>query len=128
MKQEVNTTDTRPAAETSVRYTYTPKVDIWETAEAFVVEAEMPGVEEQNVDLKIENQTLYLLGRVTPANPSDHSPAYVEYEQGNYERSFTLSNAVDEEHIKATMKHGVLRLELPKREASKPRKIAVLGA
>ncbi len=116
-------------AETTPRYTFTPKVDIWETAEAYFIEAELPGVDEQNVDVKVEDELLTLLGRVEPEKgAAGFTKTYAEYETGNFERVFRLNGDVDGERIAASMKHGVLRLELPKREALKPKRIQVTAA
>jgi HSP20 family protein len=126
------TTTTKQPAETEVsatnRYTFTPKCDIWETADAVYLEAELPGVDEQGVDVKLEDGVLSLLGRVTPETYTGLQRTYAEYEPGSFERSFRISDAVDEERISATLRNGLLRIELPKREAVKPRRIQVATA
>jgi HSP20 family molecular chaperone IbpA len=106
-------------------YTYAPRVDIHEDEHAFYVEAEMPGVAEGAVDVKLEEGVLTLLGQVEPLHVDGYQRVYTEYQTGNYERSFRITDAVDAERIEATLKHGVLKLTLPKREAIKPRRIEV---
>lgn len=117
----------QPAAAAN-RYTYTPKCDIWETADAVYLEAELPGVEEQNVDVKLEDGVLSILGRVAVPDLTGYQRSYTEYESGNFERSFRVSEAIDEGRISASLKHGLLHVELPKREAVKPRRIQVAVA
>jgi len=123
---------TRPEAAqpatTANRYTYTPKCDIWETADTVYLEAELPGVEEQNVDIKLEDGVLSILGRVNGPDFAGYQRSYCEYESGNFERSFRVSEAIDEERITAALKNGLLHVELPKREAVKPRRIQVAVA
>ena len=106
-------------------YVFTPKVDIWETEEDIQLVAEMPGVDEKNVDINLQDQTLTILGRVTPDEMKGYDKVYSEYHVGNYERSFTLAQDIDRDKIKATMKQGVLTLVLPKSESAKPRRIEV---
>lgn len=105
--------------------TYRPRVDLRETPEAFLLEAEMPGAGEADVDVKVENGILRVLGRVPASEPEAYKTRMLEFQPGNYERSFELADTIDAEHIEATMRHGVLRLKLPKREAAKPKRILV---
>lgn len=107
------------------RYTYTPRVDVREDEHAYYVEAEMPGVTEKTVDVKLEDGVLTILGRVEPRDLPGYQLVYSEYEVGNYERAFRISDAIDASHIQAALSYGLLRLTLPKREAVKPRRIDV---
>lgn len=126
MANELANRDTQQEATTQPnRYTFTPKVDIWETEGTVYLEAELPGVDEKSVDIKLEEGVLSILGRVTPVDLDGYKRTYAEYESGNFERSFRISEHIDEEEINATLKHGLLHLELPKREAAKPRRIKV---
>ena len=108
--------------------TFIPKVDIYETKDAIFFVADMPGVDEKTVDIKLEKNVLTISGYVENGALNDHSFLFSEYEVGDYERAFTLSDEIDRENIKATVKDGVLRLELPKSEKIKPKKIAVKAA
>lgn len=102
---------------------FTPSVDIYENEEAIILTADMPGVNNESVDIHLEDSTLRIQGHV--ARGKIANPLVEEYRIGDYIRTFTLSNLIDQENIQASMKNGVLRLELPKSEAAKPRKITV---
>jgi len=108
--------------------TFVPRVDIYETREALLLIADMPGVDEKTVDVELEKNVLTISGHVENGKLKDHKLLFSEYEVGDYERAFTLSDEIDREKIKATVKQGVLRLELPKAEKVKPKKIAIRAA
>jgi len=108
--------------------TFVPRVDIYETREALFLIADMPGVDDKTVDVELEKNILTISGRVDDGKVKDHTLVFSEYEVGDYERTFTLSDEIDREKIKATVKQGVLRLELPKAEKVKPKKIAIQAA
>ncbi|MEN6421907.1 MAG: Hsp20/alpha crystallin family protein [Smithella sp.] len=105
--------------------TFVPRVDIYETKEALFLIADMPGVDEKTVDVELEKNILTISGRVENGKVKDYSLVFSEYEVGDYERTFTLSDEIDREKIKATVKQGVLRLELPKAEKVKPKRITI---
>ena len=106
-------------------YTYTPKADIWESANSFSIMAEMPGVEKEGVNVKLEEGVLSIIGRVQPASFEGYNLAVSEYKVGNFERAFQISDEINEDKIQATMANGVLNLVLPKKEAVKPKQIEV---
>lgn len=108
--------------------TFVPRVDIYETKEALFLIADMPGVDEKTVDVELEKNVLTISGRVENGKVKDYSLVFSEYEVGDYERTFTLSDEIDREKIKASVKQGVLRLELPKAEKVKPKKITINAA
>ena len=108
--------------------TFVPRVDIYEAKEALFLIADMPGVDDKTVDVELEKNILTISGRIENGKFKDHTLVFSEYEVGDYERSFTLSDEIDREKIKATVKQGVLRLELPKAEKVKPKKIAIQAA
>ena len=108
--------------------TFVPRVDIYETKDALFLIADMPGVDEKTVDVELEKNILTISGRVENGRVKDYRLVFSEYEVGDYERTFTLSDAIDREKIKANVKHGVLRLELPKAEEVKPKKIIINAA
>lgn len=108
--------------------TYVPRVDIVENNDSIVIQAEMPGVNEDSIDITLEKNVLSINGYVEPAQPDNHNPIYTEYELANYHRSFTLSNIIDRDNIEALVKDGVLNLTLPKTAEAQPRKIAVQSA
>ena len=116
-----------PAAmeRTRERTVFTPRTDIYEREDALVLVADMPGVDQNSVEINVDRRVLTVTGRVVPEQVADHRLAYAEYESGDFERSFTLTEEVDIEKIEATVRNGVLRLVLPKSEAAKPKKITV---
>ncbi len=125
-KQEVETVD--GAERTRARRAYVPRVDIYETDDAIVLLTDMPGVDENAIDITLEKNVLTLNGLVEENNPDNYSLAYAEYQSGDFQRSFNLSNEIDREKIEATVKNGVLRLYLPKAGPAKTRKISVKGS
>jgi HSP20 family protein len=122
-KQEVQIADgierTRP------RKIFAPLADVLETPEEIVVLADMPGVDENNLDITLEKNILSIAALVDPPSFEGYSLAYREYASGDYQRSFTLSDEVDRDKISATVKDGLLKLILPKSKFSKARKITV---
>jgi len=104
---------------------YTPNVDILERKDDIVVTADLPGVDENSLDINLEKNVLTINGRVESEVPEPYRMAYAEYGTGDYQRAFTLSDEVDKERIHATMKNGVLRLVMPKAAEAKARKITV---
>ncbi len=109
----------------SNQYTFTPKCGIWETADNVLLEVELPGVDEKGVDVKLEDGVLTILGEVTKHEVDGYSRSYAEYETGNFERSFRITEEIDADKIAATIRNGLLTLSLPKREAVKPKRISV---
>jgi HSP20 family protein len=105
--------------------TFVPRVDIYETNDALFLIADMPGVDDKTVDVELEKNILTISGRVEDGKVKDYNLVFSEYEVGDYERTFTLSDEIDRDKIKATVKQGVLRLELPKAEKVKPKKIMI---
>lgn len=116
----------RDAAEpTRTGVYYTPAVDIFENEAAITVVADMPGVDKNELDIDLKDNILTITGQVR--QPDERFQAvYREYGIGGYTRRFTLGNKVDQSKITATLKDGVLTLELPKAEAMRPRKIDIL--
>jgi HSP20 family protein len=108
--------------------TFVPRVDIYETKDFIYLVADMPGVDEKSVDVELEKNILTITGSVNAEEAKDKTLIYSEYEIGDYERTFTLSDEIDREKIFATVKNGVLRLELPKAEKVKPKKITIKAA
>jgi HSP20 family molecular chaperone IbpA len=107
------------------RKVFTPRADIYETPEAIVVLADMPGVDDGSVEITVEKNILTIDGHVEPFRPEGYRPAHTEYGIGDYHRAFTLSDEIAREGIHATMKGGVLRLTLPKAGPALARKIPV---
>ncbi|MGA1868005.1 MAG: Hsp20/alpha crystallin family protein [bacterium] len=110
---------------TQNRKVFVPKVDIFERGDDTILLADLPGVDEKSVDINLDKNVLTITGVVDAKKADGYRLAYAEYETGDYQRSFTLSNEINKDKIEATMKNGVLRLHLPKAEEAKPKKIAV---
>jgi HSP20 family protein len=104
---------------------FLPAVDIYETAEAIVVLADMPGVPADKVSIDLKEGQLTLSGEIAPPQGNQEHLLVQEYDTGNFLREFTLGQLVDQSRIEAAMKDGVLRLTLPKVEKAKPRKIEI---
>lgn len=101
-----------------------PLTNIVETKDAYVLEAELPGVTKDGLEVSVENGELTIVGRRAAAAPEGRA-VYRESRGGDFRRTFTLDAAVDAGRITAKLELGVLRLTLPKAESLKPRKIAV---
>jgi HSP20 family molecular chaperone IbpA len=123
--QKKEATPAREGERTRARRVYTPDVDIIERKDDIVVMADMPGVDENTVDITLEKNTLTIYGKVDAEIPEHHRLWLSEYGIGDYQRSFTLSDEVNRDRIQAAVKNGVLKLILPKAEAVKTRKIVV---
>ena len=103
-----------------------PEVNIFETKEGYVLEAEMPGVNKDGLEITLENNEITIVGRRQDESASGH-PLFRERHAADYRRVFELDPAIDGSKISARMEQGVLTLALPKSEKVKPRKIRVDG-
>lgn len=113
------------AESTRTRPVYTPLADIFETEDALVLVVDMPGVRPDQVDVSLDKRVLTIAGRGGP-DPHEHGSAVVrEYRAGDFERSFTLSDTIDESGVEAVMSDGVLRLTLPKAKSTPAKAIKV---
>jgi HSP20 family protein len=100
-----------------------PPVDIYETREGLVVLADVPGVAQEALEVRVDNHMLTIRGHARHGVPGEVT--YREYELVNFFRQFELSDKVDQGRITADLKCGVLTLNLPKAEEAKPRQIEV---
>jgi len=107
---------------------YTPAADIFESEDAITLLADMPGVAASDLSIDLRDSVLTLTGRARVPTESKESPLLREYAAGTFYRQFTLSDTIDQSRIDAKIVDGVLRLELPKAERAKPRKISVKSA
>lgn len=103
---------------------FSPAVDIYDTEKELVLLADMPGVNTEQVEVDLRDDTLTILGRLV-GNSGDGQPLLTEYEVGNYFRTFKLTQVVDRSKISASLSDGVLKLVLPKVEKAVPRKIPI---
>ena len=107
------------------RRVYMPRTDIYETNDGLVLVMDVPGADEHSVEVTLEKNVLTV--NAYPAFPQfdTHTLAYAEYGEGDYQRSFALSNEIDRSSIQAKVKNGVLTLHLAKVAEVKPQKIAI---
>ncbi|MFO7870897.1 MAG: Hsp20/alpha crystallin family protein [Kiritimatiellia bacterium] len=104
---------------------FRPAVDIYENADGYLLEAFMPGVDTDSVDVTVEDGVLYLEGRSANGRHDGYTLVREEYGPVKYRRAFDLSDRVNVEGIKAKVRDGVLRLLVPKGEQTKPRKVEI---
>lgn len=105
---------------------WTPRVDIAETDNAFLIKAEVPEVKKEDVSITVDNGVLSIRGeRKQEKEETGKTFHRIERCYGEFTRNFTLPDNVDESNIKATFKDGMLSLEIPKTEKAKPKAIEV---
>ena len=102
-------------------------LDVSETQDAFIVEASVPGVKPEDFDITLQDNVLTISAETRQEQTSGDKPNYhrVERRYGRFSRSIGLPTQVQSDNVQATLNNGILRLEIPKAEAVKPRKIAV---
>lgn len=106
--------------------TWAPAVDIYETEHELVVKADLPDIDPKDLDIRVENNILTIRGdRNLEKKVNEDDYLRVERAYGAFSRSFSLSNTVNAEAIKADYQNGVLSLSIPKREEAKPKQIKV---
>lgn len=105
--------------------TFVPNVDIHETEDALWIRADVPGVDENSIEVRLEEGQLQIEGRVNVDAYRQLTPLYTEYNVGNFLRNFRIASAIDREKIAARLSNGVLQLELPKAERARPRRIPI---
>lgn len=120
-KAELSTENTRPGR------VFRPDVDILERPDAYVIHADMPGADQDTVDIHLEKGLLTLTARLVESDQGPR-PLHAEYRSGGYHREFRISEDIDREAVSASMKDGVLELLLPKSAESRPRRITVAAA
>ena len=102
-----------------------PLVDIFEDEAGIVVQADMPGVSKERLELQVDSDTLSIEGVADIAMPEGMEALYADVRATRYQRSFSLSSELDPTRAEATLKEGVLTLRIPKRAQYQPRKIEV---
>jgi len=100
-----------------------PPVDIYETPDGLVVLADVPGVAQEALEVRVDHNVLTMRGQARHVLPGEVT--YREYDLSNFFRQFELSDKVDQSHITADLKSGVLTLHVPKAEEATPRQIEV---
>ena len=107
---------------------YRPLADIVETGDGVQLMLEMPGVSRDDLDVTLEKRVLTIRGKVLPTAPDKLDLVHADYGEGDYERSFSMSQDFDPDKIEASLSNGILTLTLPRAEAAKPKKIEVRAA
>jgi HSP20 family protein len=109
--------------------TWMPPVDIYETEDGYVLEAELPGFTTEDVDIELVENRLTLRGERRPMSDVKEEQ-YRRHERayGRFERSFLLPALIDRDHVTAEMHHGVLTLRLPKSDLATPKRIPIREA
>ena len=106
--------------------TWAPAVDIYETENELVLKADLPDIDEKNLDIRVENNMLTIRGeRKFVQKVNEDNYLRIERTYGSFSRSFSLPSTVNTEAIKADYKNGVLTVQLPKRAESKPKQVKV---
>lgn len=118
------TRQNQPQQQRSSRGWLHPQVNILENKDGYTLEAEMPGVSKEGLEVLLEGNELTIIGRRS-AHMGELQPVYRESYDSDYRRTFELDPAIDTKKITARIENGVLTLELPKAEEIKPRKISV---
>jgi len=117
---------TRTRSSQAALASWAPAVDIFETENELVVKADLPDVQEKDIDVRVENNTLTIRGD-RKFNNEVHEDNYLRVERayGTFTRSFSLPNTVNTEGIHAEYRSGVLSVRMPKREETKPKQIKI---
>jgi len=118
--------ETNPTATRENELWMAPEVDIHETADEYLLHAEMPGVRKDGLEVTVDNNQLTIEGRRTPA-PAPGEVIFRESRDVNYRRVFELNPSVDASRIAAKVEQGLLTLRLPKAEQVKPKRISIEG-
>ena len=106
--------------------TWSPAVDIIENENELILKADLPAINEKDLDIRVENNTLTIRGeRKFEKEEKERNYLRVERAYGAFTRSFSLPNTVDTDAIRAEYKHGVLTVQMPKRAESKPKQVKI---
>ncbi|MDA8100525.1 MAG: Hsp20/alpha crystallin family protein [Nitrospiraceae bacterium] len=123
--QKKEATTPQGVERTKPRTVYAPAVDILERKNDILITADMPGVDDQQVDITLDKDILTVIGTVGPEPALQHRRVASEYGIGDFQRAFVIGNEIDRDHIEATVKNGVLQIVLPKAQQATSRKIDV---
>ncbi len=106
--------------------TFSPAVDVYEDEHKVTLKIEVPGIDEKDIDVQVENNTLTVHGqRKIEKEEKEENYRRVERQYGSFTRTFTLPQTVDAENVSATYDKGVLKINLPKKAEAKPKQIKV---
>jgi HSP20 family protein len=106
--------------------TFAPPVDVYEDEHTVSLKIEVPGIDEKDIDVRIENNVLTVHGeRKFEKEEKEENFRRVERQYGSFTRTFTLPNTVDAEKVAAHYDKGILKIALPKKAEAKPKQIKV---
>lgn len=115
-----------PEREEDMVCAWRPMVDIYETEAGIVIQADLPGVEKENVSVEVKDNVLTIQGERRDDRAAEDENYYRrERTCGSFQRSFTLRHAIPPDQIKASFKNGVLKIEIPRPEEEKPKQVTV---
>jgi HSP20 family molecular chaperone IbpA len=123
--QKQETRDLQSVERTRWGKVFSPAVDIIETKNNLKLFVDLPGVDQKSINITIDQGVLMIQGDVDTTPVEGYELEYQEYDIGDFQRSFTLADTVDQKNISAKYTNGVLELILPKAEEAKPRKISI---
>lgn len=126
-RSEVSSTDTRDKQAAS-QQAVAPAVDIFEDAGGITLQADMPGVSRERLDVRLDGDTLAIEGELSLEASEGMRPLWAEVNVPRFRRTFTLSRELDAGRIEANLKDGVLSLRIPKQAHAQPRRVAVQAA
>lgn len=113
-------------SESSALTAWAPAVDIYETENELVLKADLPDINEKDLDVRVENNMLTIRGeRKFEQKVKEENYLRIERTYGSFSRSFSLPNTVSTENIKAEYKNGVLTVEMPKKAETKPKQVKI---
>ncbi|MGH7289077.1 MAG: Hsp20/alpha crystallin family protein [Myxococcota bacterium] len=121
-RQPVREEGTRPGP------VYRPDADILERADEYLVLVDVPGADEQSLQVRFEKDVLTIEASPAAAPEPSWAPRHAEYQPGGYAREFRIADGIEVEAIRASLKNGVLELHLPKTGSRRPRTIQVAAA
>ena len=105
---------------------WVPAIDVYETESSIEIEMEAPGIDEKDLNVKLEDNTLTISGERNYEKKEEKYNYYrMERSYGSFKRSFLLPDNVDKDAIKAKYENGILKLSLPKKMKSKPKEISI---
>ena len=122
---DFETNGTATAEATRIEPVFIPPTDIIETTSAVQMMLDMPGADPDSLDVTLDNRVLRVSAQSASSAPEGYSLLHAEYRDGNYERSFRVSEPIDASRIEAVFKDGVLMLTLPKSAPSPAARISV---
>jgi HSP20 family protein len=131
MSSELQTSDRnrmtqqRPGDEAANQPFVVPPVDVFENESGITLLADLPGVSRDRLGVRVDGENLILEAAAATIQPENMELVYGEAQYPSYRRQFTLSRELDASRIEASLKDGVLKLEIPKLEEAKPRRIEV---